>query len=115
MSEDASRIVYVVAETIRQRFRDSGQLAQVRQRSMSEELYEVIWSDSLAPPKAGQVAGTRTQMVRYFRRSDGALMAIVHRYLRPDGTLGASGLPDPKWLRDGDQILVLDRRDTTHD
>jgi hypothetical protein len=35
-------------------------------------------------------------------------MAIVHQYLRPDGTLGASGLPDPKWLRDGDRILILD-------
>jgi len=32
-------------------------------------------------------------------------MAIVHQYLLPDGSIGASGLPDPKWLRDGDRIL----------
>jgi hypothetical protein len=23
---------------------------------------------------------------------------LVHLYLRPDGTIGASGKPDPKWL-----------------
>lgn len=23
---------------------------------------------------------------------------LVHMFLRPDGSIGASGLPDPKWL-----------------
>jgi hypothetical protein len=32
-------------------------------------------------------------------------VAIVHQYLNPDGTLGGSGTPDPKWLRDGYMIL----------
>jgi hypothetical protein len=47
-------------------------------------------------------------MLRYFRRRDGQLMAIVHQYRLPNGELGASGLPDPKWLRDGDRILIVD-------
>ena len=36
-------------------------------------------------------------MVRYLD-ADGNVVAMVHQYLLPDGTLGASGNPDPKWL-----------------
>jgi hypothetical protein len=28
----------------------------------------------------------------------GRRIFLVHVYLRPDGTIGASGKPDPKWL-----------------
>jgi hypothetical protein len=75
---------------------------------MKEELDSVVFWDKPALPDAGQPAGTRSQMLRYFRRSDGLLMAIVHQYRLPNGSLGASGLPDPKWLRDGDRILIVD-------
>ena len=47
-------------------------------------------------PLASEPAGTRSQMVAYFegvRR-----IALVHQYLRPDGTIGASEMPDPKEL-----------------
>jgi hypothetical protein len=30
--------------------------------------------------------------------ASGVMVAVVHQYLRPDGSLGASGLPDPKRL-----------------
>lgn len=30
------------------------------------------------------------------------VVAITHRYVRPDGTIGASGKPDPKLLVEGD-------------
>ena len=44
---------------------------------------------------------THSQMVSY-RDANGNEMARVHQYLRPDGTIGASGKPDPKrmFLRD---------------
>lgn len=35
------------------------------------------------------------QILRY-GDENGAEVAIVHQYLRQDGTLAASGLPDPK-------------------
>jgi len=41
--------------------------------------------------------GTRSVVVSYvdeFRHR----IFLVHFYLRPDGAVGASGLPDPKWL-----------------
>lgn len=40
---------------------------------------------------------TRSQMVLYYTWS-GELIALVHQYKRPDGTLGGSGRPDPKVL-----------------
>jgi len=50
---------------------------------------------------------TRSQMVSYFEQS-GRKVAVIHQYRRRDGTLGASGLPDPKWLRVLDEIWIAD-------
>ena len=49
---------------------------------------------------------THSQIVYYYAK-DGEKLAIVHQYLRPDGTLGASGIPDPKYLRLADRILYV--------
>jgi len=43
---------------------------------------------------------TYSQEVSY--RHNGQEVARVHQYLKPDGMLGASGLPDPKRLQIGD-------------
>lgn len=40
-------------------------------------------------------AGTRSQMISYRDAADNEV-ARVHQYLKPDGTIGASGRPDPK-------------------
>jgi hypothetical protein len=39
---------------------------------------------------------TESQELSYADPITGQELARAHRYLRPDGTLGASGLPDPK-------------------
>jgi hypothetical protein len=46
---------------------------------------------------ADEPIGTRTVVVSYL---DDLLNRVfmVHFYLRPDGTIGGSGKPDPKWL-----------------
>ena len=36
---------------------------------------------------------------------ENGLLAAMHQYRRRDGTLGASGRPDPKYLRLEDRIL----------
>jgi hypothetical protein len=41
-------------------------------------------------------AGTRSQIIAY--REGNTTVAEVHQYLLPDGSLGASGVPDPKRL-----------------
>jgi len=47
-------------------------------------------------------------MIQY-RRRDGPTVALAHRYLRVDGTLGASGRPDPKRLYLADEIVAIER------
>ena len=76
------------------------------ERLLNGELYAVIDRDYAAPTSQGQPPGTRSQRVLYFEGD--VQVAIVHQYLLPSGMLGASGLPDPKWLLDGTTILMLE-------
>ena len=50
---------------------------------------------------------TRSQTVRYYD-DYGELIALVHQIRNPDGTIGASGKPDPKYLQLEDEILRVD-------
>ena len=56
------------------------------------------------PP--GEPPGTRSQILDY-RDPNGERVVTVHRYLRPDGTLGGSGQPDPKWIRREGEVFIL--------
>ncbi|MBI3424903.1 MAG: hypothetical protein HY011_18355 [Acidobacteria bacterium] len=48
-------------------------------------------------PLANEPFCTRSQLVAYFNDQN-ERVALVHQYLRTDGTIGASGRPDPKRL-----------------
>ena len=39
----------------------------------------------------------------------GHRMFLVHLSLRPDGTIGASGKPDPKWLFEDGVVYVAEK------
>jgi hypothetical protein len=68
------------------------------ERAQSGEYDEVVWRDGHPSPKrSGEPYCTRSQIIRYRDRSD-RTVAIVHQYLRPDGTIGGAGRPDPKRL-----------------
>ncbi len=58
------------------------------------------------PEMKGEPPGTRSQLIRYLDQK-GSWVVEVHQYLRPDGTLGASGRPDPKRLRLGGIIYAV--------
>ena len=58
-------------------------------------------------PLAKEPFCTKSQIVFYYN-ADGDQVAIVHQYLRTDGTIGLSGKPDPKKLRVDDVIYILD-------
>jgi hypothetical protein len=49
---------------------------------------------------------TQSQMVSYLDQN-GNEIARVHQDLRTDGTIGASGKPDPKRLLEGDILYCL--------
>jgi hypothetical protein len=99
MSETSETSVYVDAWRLRQRFAELDILGQLERR----ELMAVVIKQWIAPAESGQPPGTLSQRVRYF--SGKILVAVVHQYLLPNGRIGASGLPDPKWLRDGEVTL----------
>ena len=52
---------------------------------------------------------TRSQMISY-RDSNNHEIARVHQYLRTDGTIGASGKPDPKRLFKDGVLYRLEKR-----
>ena len=55
-------------------------------------------------------------MVVYHDPANKELYAKVHEYVLPDGTLGASGKPDPKviWLDGTKYCLASPKRDPLH-
>lgn len=57
--------------------------------------------------KYKQPQGTISQRVAY-ENKDGEQIAVCHRYLQPGGKLGASGMPDPKEVRIGDTLYLLE-------
>jgi hypothetical protein len=75
------------------------------ERLLAGELRAKIDRDYLAPSSQRQPAGTRSQRVLYFEGD--VQVAVVHQYVLVDGSIGGSGLPDPKWLLDGEWILML--------
>ena len=75
--------------------------SEILPRIEAGELLEVVRSSGNPNRAANQPPGTTSQRVEYFDAIEGELVLVdtVHRYLLPDGTLGASGLPDPKRIR----------------
>jgi hypothetical protein len=77
--------------------------AEILPRIEAGELLETVESDGSPNPRHGEPPGTRSQIVSYWEVEAGRLrkIALAHRYLRPDGSLGGSGqrLPDPKLVR----------------
>lgn len=73
------------------------------------EIFERVAHTGVPQAGARQPTGTLAQTVVYIDEQ-WKQIARVHQYRRPDGTLGGSGLPDPKvlvvdgatWVADGD-------------
>jgi hypothetical protein len=56
----------------------------------------IVWDRAANPQQTNEPPGTRSQILLY--ESGLNAVALVHQYLRPDGSLGGSGRPDPKVL-----------------
>jgi hypothetical protein len=81
--------------------------AVILPKILAKEVLETVKSEGTPNPKHGEPAGSLSQIVAYSPVEGGKIgrpIALAHRYLRPDGTLGASGLPDPKWIFDDGKI-----------
>lgn len=79
--------------------------SRILPRIRTGELTSQIVFESLAAPQSRQAPATLSQLLEYY--SEGRLVAVAHQFLRPDGTLGGSGRPDPKGIEfDGDWLYV---------
>ena len=88
-------------------------LGQYSERAARGELQVVVTRRSKGtPPERGQVPGTATEVLEY-STAQGSRVAVAIQYRRPDGTLGGSGRPDPKWLLDGGEILTPSHGDSS--
>lgn len=77
------------------------------ERVASGELRAVVKQSKLRTPEWSPEPLYR-QMVRYF---DGdRMVAVVNQWLRFDGTLAASGRPDPKWIHFGERTYWTGER-----
>jgi hypothetical protein len=89
---------FVSPDDIRSLFNGLGLYEKATTGQLDQEVYD----EYATPERAGQLRGTVTQIVIYYERlPSGARrpVALVSHYMQPDGQLGASGKPDPKWLR----------------
>lgn len=85
---------YVSADTIRHAFNQR----KICELAQSGELkVDIRVNKHLKVPPPGEPYCTRSQFLVY-RDLNENYVAGAHQYLRPDGTLGGSGKPDPKWL-----------------
>lgn len=87
------RRIYVPAETLRTIFNDGGYWELAKQGKLFEKEY---YSEP-SQKSSGEPPGTLSQIVAYLD-AQGRQVAIVHQYLRKDGSIGGSGKPDPKKL-----------------
>ena len=81
-----------------------------RERAAEGSLFTFAYRDNPVPEDAlpdNCPLGTRSQEVHYFDARTRQRVAIVHQYVRPDGTIGASGLPDPKYVVVGTDVYHL--------
>lgn len=72
------------------RFLERVQSGELRAAVASQRTPSVV-DDETIP------AGSVSQEVRYYDQNNNEV-ARVHQYVKPDGTLGGSGMPDPKRL-----------------
>ncbi len=94
MPQSLPEIQRVTPEELRRLFN-----ANYLDRIRTGEIQEIVIRGAGRHPSlyaANEPYCTESQQISYIDRQSGQELARAHRYLRPNGTLGASGLPDPK-------------------
>lgn len=95
----------VSASALRKIFNDSGYWEQYQNGQLQSILRK---SKHPSPPLANEPFCTQSQYITYINEL-GEKIAGVHQYLRPDGTIGLSGRPDPKEVYVDGVLYVLEK------
>ncbi len=89
-------------------FNEAGYWEKAKKGEFTAHLLESNVSKTLSQETVEIVS----QMVSY-RDSTGREMARVHQFVRPNGTLAASGMPDPKRLYKDGVLYRLQKKSKT--
>lgn len=99
------KVKYISPENIRRMFNESQYPILIAEE---EIIPQVLRDDHLKEPqKKGEPSCTHGQMIRYVDKA-GQWVVEVFQYLRPNGTIGGSGKPDPKRLRIENTVYIVD-------
>ena len=80
---------------------------KIEERASKGELTKkVVSSKHPSPPLAEEPICTESNMIAFVNKH-GKSIALVHCYIREDGTIGASGLLDPKEVFQGGVTYYL--------
>lgn len=96
----------VEAQEIFRRFNEGRYWERAQAGELSQQLRR---NGHPSPPLASEPFCTRSQIIAYHDAS-GTKVAVVHQYLRENGTVGLSGRPDPQYLFSGGVIYKKARR-----
>ena len=105
MSDGSPLIVRVSSETIRRFFNTSQHHVRIANREYDEVITRNTHLSREKATEKDEPYCTHSQYVQYYD-PNGAWMVGMHRYLRPDGRLGASGREDPKRVRLENTIYI---------
>jgi hypothetical protein len=79
------------------------------EKTKTGELTEVLLEECVSTLLPNEPGPIRSQSVSY-RDTDNQEIARVHQFLRPDGSLAASGRPDPKRLLENGILYRLEKK-----
>jgi hypothetical protein len=100
----AWEIIRISVKELRRKFNEG----QFWDRANRGELTKVVLSRHI-PASSNEPPGTESQIIS-LRDANGHEVARVHAYIRPDNTLSASGLPDPKIVEEGNARYMQERK-----
>jgi hypothetical protein len=92
--------VYVSEPALRRRFALGDYLTRA-----ANGVFGCCLADDKTARTHDESPGTRSLMVSYLNDALERIF-MVHIYLRPDGCIGGSGKPDPKWLFENGVVFI---------
>lgn len=96
-------VQYISREELCSRFNET-----IYPKKLEGKFSEILLRERYIPHSVDESDCKKTQLVKY-ENDKGVEVARVHQYLLEDGSLGASGLPDPKRICQKGTVYACDR------
>ncbi|PIU54909.1 MAG: hypothetical protein COS88_06125 [Chloroflexi bacterium CG07_land_8_20_14_0_80_51_10] len=107
-SPQANRVEYVSQAIIRRKFNNSQYPELIAKGQLKAQYLRDALLKDPGNRRYPEPDGTHSQTIRYLD-DNGQWLVEVHQYMQPDGTIGGSGKPDPKRLRLGNTVFIVER------